>query len=1048
MGAGPLAGCPVPARAAGRYPRRIARAAVLAAAIALMAALPAAAHAQAAPQPDFEAAAPAAPAASAGVRRDRAALKARLGAQAVLDVDRATGTARVLAKLDGTLSGPASGTPHAIALDYVRAHLSELGLTDADLGTLADPQVTELPGGTHEVRWRQQVGGVVSADSELRVNVTGDGRVLDVLGSPAHALAANTTPALDKAAALRAAGGSGPAELAFFHQRLAWHVSYRAAPDAVYDVMVDAATGRVLRRINLVKFAAGDASVWENFPGAALGGAPQTVNLVGRGWLTGGATTLNGPNAHVYSDTNDDNAFTPSEEISGPDFRQTLTSFAGSGCSASALCSWSGAGTSWMTNRAQNGAQAFYFVNRFHDHLAAPPISFTPADGAFDSGSDPVQVNTDDGASTGPDVFHIDNANMETFPDGESPLMQMYLFKPLLGAPFRDINGGDDASVVYHEYTHGLSGRLITDADGVEALNTAQAGAMGEAWSDWYAKDFLVDQFPALDNLAVAGDVDMGAYTDASPHAIRTQGMDCDVNAVSAGCPNGGYTYGDFGSIDADGPEVHADGEIWGETLWDIRSALTSPVAEALITQGMRLAPPEPTFLDARNAILQADQSLFGGAHRATLWDIFAHRGMGFFASTVDSDDTHPHEDSSTPPAPGGPRGTIAGHVTDSLTGAGVPNATASVGGLTTGPDALAAVTDAGGAFSLPNVPQNTYPSFLFQAPGYDPAVAPVAVAGGATTTLDAKLRRDWAALSGGANTDATAASSAEFAGDSCGPNQAVDQRETTGWSTLNNGGSAGKPLILALPQAVEITDVQIDPGPACGDDLTSGTRGYRVDTSTASAAGPWTQATTGAFGSGDQGRMNSVPLAGAAVHGVRFVRLTLLSPFQSTSSFIDLSELAIHGTPTGTPPVPTPTATPTPTPTPAAPSAPVTPRPVPALATPVSAGWKVKGSRITLTRLLVSGAPPGASATLTCKGSRCPLKSKRTGKLAGGRLDVLKALGSKHTFRAGQTLDLLISAPGYHGRLLRFTLHAGKRPKPAVYCVPLGTKTLKRSCG
>ncbi len=45
---------------------------------------------------------------------------------------------------------------------------------------------------------------------------------------------------------------------------------------------------------------------------------------------------------------------------------------------------------------------------------------------------------------------------------------------------------------------------------------------MGEGWSDWYAKDFLVNQFPALDTPA-DGEVDMGAYIDATPNRIRTQ---------------------------------------------------------------------------------------------------------------------------------------------------------------------------------------------------------------------------------------------------------------------------------------------------------------------------------------------------------------------------------------------------------------------------------------------------------------------------------------------------------------------------------------------
>ena len=38
--------------------------------------------------------------------------------------------------------------------------------------------------------------------------------------------------------------------------------------------------------------------------------------------------------------------------------------------------------------------------------------------------------------------------------------MQMYLWGNT-GA-FRDVNSGDDAAILYHEYTHGLSNRLIT----------------------------------------------------------------------------------------------------------------------------------------------------------------------------------------------------------------------------------------------------------------------------------------------------------------------------------------------------------------------------------------------------------------------------------------------------------------------------------------------------------------------------------------------------------------------------------------------------------
>src|SRR5207344_2989628 len=88
---------------------------------------------------------------------------------------------------------------------------------------------------------------------------------------------------------------------------------------------------------------------------------------------------------------------------------------------------------SWQANRAQNGVQVYYYLGKFHDHLAAAPIGFTRAAGNFEAvDGDAIQANTDDGANLAnglPDFFHTDNANMETPPDGIPPRMQMYLFR-------------------------------------------------------------------------------------------------------------------------------------------------------------------------------------------------------------------------------------------------------------------------------------------------------------------------------------------------------------------------------------------------------------------------------------------------------------------------------------------------------------------------------------------------------------------------------------------------------------------------------------------
>ncbi len=52
----------------------------------------------------------------------------------------------------------------------------------------------------------------------------------------------------------------------------------------------------------------------------------------------------------------------------------------------------------------------------------------------------------------------------------------MYLFK----SPFPAVNGGDDASVVYHEYAHGLTNRLVGMDGQANGLLDRQSQAMGE----------------------------------------------------------------------------------------------------------------------------------------------------------------------------------------------------------------------------------------------------------------------------------------------------------------------------------------------------------------------------------------------------------------------------------------------------------------------------------------------------------------------------------------------------------------------------------------
>jgi hypothetical protein len=928
------------------------------------------------------------PRTAARVADAREALTDDLGRQAVLDTDPLTGSVRQLIKLDGALTAPTGAAPATTARTFARDHATALGLDAQDVDALTVAEQERSTSGLTVVRLAQQVGRIPSFDGGLRVAIDRAGRVISVAGAPRSDLPAGVpaAPALSAADALQrlmdqtgvhrtgitvASTGRDArhttrfstgdvARLTLFGARtvhLAWHLTYQATSTRWYDAVVDATTGEVLYRANLVKFAT-DASVYDNHPGAPVGGSQVTFDLAP--FLAPGATRLIGPNVHAWADVNDDNRAQAGEEVAPGAYAAVTDASRTSGaCDPTHRCTWNHSpGTDWTVNKNQNVTQTFYYANKYHDHLAGGAIGFTVASGNFE-GSDPLDLNALDGAATGggaPDIDHINNANMATPPDGQSPRMQMYLFahstSPSATQNFRDVNGGDDAAVLYHEYTHGLSSRLVTNHDGTQALNSPQAGAMGEAWSDWYAQDFLVRQGLQADAPGTDGDIDMGRYTDAIPHSIRHQAVDCAVGSANAtACPGnartpvGGYTFGDFGRI-AGGPQVHADGEIWAQTLWQLRQGLVakfgsdsagSDAAERIITDAMRLSVPEPSFLDMRNAILAADLNYAGGANRDLIWETFRSRGMGFYAAADDSSDTVPVEDFSAPPDPNGPKGSIIGTVTDRDTGAPVAGVAAGVGGLATDPSFetyLAGTSDADGRYAITRVPPGTYSKVGFRSPaGYDRATLPATVVAGQAATVDAQLRRDWAATAGGARIAATNDDTGAPFG--CGAAALIDQSQGRGWSAENRKADpdpAQRRLPTAtveLPGAVDVSEFAIDPTNTCGDGASASLKGYLLETSPDGIS--WTPSAEGEFTAGHRNRLNRVAPA-AAAGNVKFVRLTLKSALSeaaggSGADFIDVSELEVYGAPAAR----TGGDTPAPAPAPATPE-PAPPAPTPAL--------------------------------------------------------------------------------------------------------------------
>jgi Zn-dependent metalloprotease len=233
----------------------------------------------------------------------------RTAARPDFDLRSSTAETTRIAREGRSLTRPASGDRRAIAERYIRQHADAIGLSARDLATLELDRRVVSPGNVLYLRWRQSVRGIPLFQGGVRTSVAADGRVVSVGGAPVHGVAsADTSPALSSAEALRLARkdarasadshDSDDAGLVLYDTgrgvRLAWATTVYASSQAVYHTLVDAHSGAILHRQNLVDNAA-PALMWDRYPGASPGGAQRNVDLEAMGWLPSSATNLTGP---------------------------------------------------------------------------------------------------------------------------------------------------------------------------------------------------------------------------------------------------------------------------------------------------------------------------------------------------------------------------------------------------------------------------------------------------------------------------------------------------------------------------------------------------------------------------------------------------------------------------------------------------------------------------------------------------------------------------------------------------------------------------------
>jgi hypothetical protein len=168
--------------------------------------------------------------------------------------------------------------------------------------------------------------------------------------------------------------------------------------------------------------------------------------------------------------------------------------------------------------------------------------------------------------------------------------------------PILQIDGDVDADIVYHEYGHGLTWRMIGSMSG------KLAGAIGEGASDVNA--FLNGT-----------DDRIGEYAYGDPLGIRRY-------------PYAGYPL-TYSAVT--GAEVHSDGEIYAAAMWRVRenylaAGLTIDTLYSDFVDGMNYTPATPAFENMRDGMLQ---STAGTGRECLIWKGFASYGIGVGAAGV-----------------------------------------------------------------------------------------------------------------------------------------------------------------------------------------------------------------------------------------------------------------------------------------------------------------------------------------------------------------------------------------------------------------------------
>ena len=575
----------------------------------------------------------------------------------------------------------------AAATNYLEANAASMGLTLDDVQNF---EVTAQHGSDHNgvthIYLRQTYQGLHIVDADINLNVASDGSILSVYDKfvpDVASLGLSATPArtadqvfstlgVELAHALENDPEHGHShfgesedeehddeELTLVRTEipdrlqwvktddggleLAWTINVQEGVSGWYDPSASATTGEVIHNVSFTSHATYNALPFDLesplYGGRALEIDPQDATASPFGWHD-----TDGIAGAEFTDTRGNNVFAQ-EDANGDNMGGTRPD-GGAALVFDFPFDDTQAPTTYTSAATTN---LFYANNIIHDVLYQ--YGFDEAAGNFQFnnygnggiGGDPVQADSQDGSGT-------NNANFATPPDGFSPRMQQFIFN--FTNPDRDSSLSN--AIIYHEYGHGVSNRLTGGAANSGALNCEQSRGMGEGWSDFFSLIMTQQPGDTANDARPVGNYVLGQGQNGGGIRSFPYSFDMSINPL---------TFGDLNTR-LPGPAPHPVGEVWTAALWDMTwlliDGIATPdsngnptpglgydpdlyngtggnnVALQLVIDGMKLQPANPSFIDARDAIIQADIINNGGANQRVIRTAFARRGMGVSATTAD----------------------------------------------------------------------------------------------------------------------------------------------------------------------------------------------------------------------------------------------------------------------------------------------------------------------------------------------------------------------------------------------------------------------------